>query len=58
MRQYLSKEEWYMLDVSTYYVACKKQYFMYVAVPEIDLSDSVSLSVAAPTQSERCSRYK
>ena len=29
----------------------KKQYFMYVAVPEIELSDSVSLSVTAPTHS-------
>ena len=38
-------------DVSTYYVACKKQYFMYVAVPEIELSDSGSLSVTAPTHS-------
>ena len=31
----------------------KKQYFMYVAVPEIELSDSVSLSVTA----QRYSRY-
>ena len=29
----------------------KKQYFMYVAVPEIELSDSVLLSVTAPTHS-------
>ena len=29
----------------------KKQYFMYVAVPEIELSDSGSLSVTAPTHS-------
>ena len=29
----------------------KKQYFMYVAVPEIELSDLVSLSVTAPTHS-------
>ena len=29
----------------------KKQYFMYFAVPEIELSDSVSLSVTAPTHS-------
>ena len=31
----------------------KKKYFMYVAVPEIELSDSVtvSLSVTAPTHS-------
>ena len=41
----------YATDVSTYYVACKKQYFMYVAVPEIVLSDSVSVSVTAPTHS-------
>ena len=41
----------YATDISIYYVACKKQYFMYVAVPEIELSDSVSLSVTAPTHS-------
>ena len=46
------KNDIYATDVSTYYVACKKQYCMYVAVPEIELSDSGSL-----IQSERCSRY-
>ena len=40
----------YATDVSTYYVACKKG-IPYVAVPEIELSDSVSLSVTAPTHS-------